>query len=191
MHTCNICLGAMQSSESFQLTECKHTFHKSCLILLLNNSKNKLLRCPYCRTTLDKNILRSAVCQNKILKHPKQPLRLKVLKNKYKFPVTVSCGICLEDLCYPDLFVLVECKHMFHKGCLKSLLTYSRDESLKCPYCRRPLDKKKISSTICPEKPLRYKVLLYEDKILRIMLVEIIRRMVNGESLFSTSSKRL
>lgn len=56
MDKCSICLDDI-SSKKFSL-ECRHIFHKDCVILLLTKSEYKQLRCPYCRKFLDEDKLR-------------------------------------------------------------------------------------------------------------------------------------
>jgi hypothetical protein len=63
--------------------------------------------------------------------------RYKKIKNKY--PEEKKCSICLADYEDEDRIVVnLNCKHIFHKDCLKSW----GNRSKKCPICRNEMEVK-------------------------------------------------
>lgn len=44
-----------------------------------------------------------------------------------------NCNICLDKMIHDSELVILDCKHIYHKSCLKEWLT---KESTKCPSCR-------------------------------------------------------
>lgn len=65
-----------------------------------------------------------------------------------------GCGICLASKEPQDLLTLSECKHSFHKKCIKLLMKKSEYE-LRCPYCRERLNGEKLRSEISGKKELK------------------------------------
>lgn len=64
-----------------------------------------------------------------------------------------ECSICLEDKEPQDSFTLSECKHSCHKYCIALLITKSKYK-LRCPDCRKILNRDKLRSAINGKKEL-------------------------------------
>lgn len=62
-----------------------------------------------------------------------------------------ECCICLYVIKTQDSFTLLECNHTLHKDCITLLLTNSECKPLRCPYCRKNLDKFMLRSAIFSE----------------------------------------
>ena len=56
---------------------------------------------------------------------------MKQLMKKHK--ETFECPICLEDMDYKNMKVLIGCGHRFHKDCIQKWSLTSK----KCPCCRK------------------------------------------------------
>ncbi len=48
--------------------------------------------------------------------------------------MNIKCMICIEEMNENDEYFNIECKHIFHKGCLE---TYLRNYNHICPICRK------------------------------------------------------
>ncbi len=48
--------------------------------------------------------------------------------------MNIKCMICIEEMNENDEYFDIECKHIFHKGCLE---TYLRNYNHICPICRK------------------------------------------------------
>lgn len=46
-----------------------------------------------------------------------------------------TCGICMEDYAEDDELLVMPCKHLFHKKCIRGWLPISKT----CPFCRFPI----------------------------------------------------
>jgi hypothetical protein len=50
---CAICGDEFTENDDKFTLSCKHTYHKKCIMLEIESSKNNASRCPYCRTSID------------------------------------------------------------------------------------------------------------------------------------------
>lgn len=66
MDECGICLQVKESRNSVTLAECKHSFHKKCIQLLIINSMYEP-QCPYCRRKFNKKTLSFKTNENRDL----------------------------------------------------------------------------------------------------------------------------
>lgn len=51
-----------------------------------------------------------------------------------------ECSFCLENFAKSDNLFMISCKHVFHEKCFEVWINHN-DENLKCPVCRRNLQK--------------------------------------------------
>lgn len=60
---------------------------------------------------------------------------IKVLR--YDHDGEEMCPVCLDKLVPGDYYIHIECKHIYHYGCLSKILC--KFEKVKCPMCRRDI----------------------------------------------------
>ena len=53
----------------------------------------------------------------------------------------MECSICLNDISSPTKFKSTDCKHCFHKECMKEWISHGKQT---CPNCRTIINQKTL-----------------------------------------------
>jgi len=90
--------------------------------------------------------LQQLMCNNHVEKHDLSKLPDFIfLKKRDLTEVNINkCSICLDDYKIREQYIVIDCKHAFHKKCLyKWFLRYNRT----CPICRlNPFENNNLNS---------------------------------------------
>nr|CAD2177032.1 unnamed protein product [Meloidogyne enterolobii] len=111
---CDRCLEDFKIGENVIKLKCKHIFHKECLKdwLIAGNNNN----CPYCQYKLKDELLKIKL---NLTIEEFNVNGVTLINDQLHYLKVEECSLCLGNYKIGENVMLLDCKHIFHAGCLK------------------------------------------------------------------------